>query len=304
MFDRLTTGTAALLGLAIGVLLALPLFWIGVKTGVGALQHNAQSGFEPVAKRQNAMADEMLRFEKLLKTMGWKGYGRYKADFAKVERLRAMLTGHADFEDRMEISQDLERALLKAEMVSLKAAKDQAEIGKNPFVKEFFMTWSKLKRYLVDEEMNFAHAVRRYNHVLVTWPVPLVIGYRHVGAMMKALGRELASNLMAWIRQAGAWIKYSVLWAWDKVFHNAHPEPPAPIRRMKPAKDPLYKPFAEPYYIAQAPLPEEDYAEIQFDRETPSMADVEAGREAPVFENEYRQGYPIPVPTVQKTVTY
>ncbi len=304
MFDKLKTGSSAILGLAIGVLIALPVFWIGVKNWMGALEHGAEADYLPVERRQQVMADEALRFEKLLQKLGWKNLKDYRADFVKVERLRATLAGHADFLDKVEVSQDLERALMNVEKVAQRAAQEDAAIRKNPFVKEFFSNWSRLKRYLVDEQATFMHSVRHYNLKLGTWPISVVISYRSSWALMKSMFQELFAHIGAWLRQGWLWTKYGVLWAVDKVTHKIHPARPAPLVVHHPAKDPLYHPIPQPFYLAEAPPPEENYREIQYDRDYPNMADIEPGEEAPVYENDYRKPEPVVAPTVQKTVAY
>src|SRR5687767_1501934 len=108
MFDRLKFSASALVGLAIGACLALPLFWLGVKNGIASLEHRAEHAFEAVEARQQNMADEALRLEVNFRRVGAKVS---KADFAKIELLRARLAGNGDFEDKIEISQNLERAL-------------------------------------------------------------------------------------------------------------------------------------------------------------------------------------------------
>jgi hypothetical protein len=301
MFERIKFLASALLGLLIGILVTLPLFWLGVRKNVGALRHRAEVSFVQVERRQQTMADESLRLEKKLADLGW---SKRKAGFVKVELLRSRLAGYAEIEDKVEISQDLEAALLEVEKSWEQACKQSSKIAKHPSVVEFGLTWSQLKRYLVDEELDFVDEVHAYNHVLRSWPVPTVVGYRSFGGLARAMLLDLRENKSWMLSQSLAWTRWSLSWAVSKVRGRALPERPAMRQPKKLDLDPLYTTLPEPLYAAKAPRPEEDYSEIQYNRSYLDMADVETGEDKAVLENKYVQPYAAPVPTIQKTVTY
>jgi len=302
MFDRLKFSASALTGLAVGVILALPLFWIGVKTSVGALEHNVHLAFEDVESRQQNMSDEALRLEVNFRKHGIRGY---KADFAKVELLRSRLAGSGDFEDKVEVSQQLERALVNVETLYSQVMKSDASAAGSAYCREFGLNWGPMKRYLVDEEYKFVGSVKSYNSVLRTQPVPMIVGYKTFGGLLTALYHNLGSRFGVYFRQGVAWVTYLPMrvWAWA-TRAAVIPTPPAPMAPAVYTVEALYAPMDEPFYVAQAPVPEEDYPELQYNREQPDMADVEVGQQKAVRDDAGREPYAVPVPTIQRTAVY
>jgi hypothetical protein len=302
MFDRLKFSASALVGFCLGVALALPLFWIGVKSSVGSLEEATHRAFARVQARQQNMADECLRLEQTLAGLKLKFSRR---DFADVELLRSRLAGSGDFEDQIEVSQQLERALVNVETQYKGIMASQPRAAADAFCRKFGLDWDPLKRYLVDEEFHFSSAVKEYNRVLHTSPVPWVVGHPSFGACLVALAEEMRLRLGEDLVQGLAWLKYFPRLGWAKISGAAQlPEPPKPLPVAPFAVDALYAPLPEPVYVAEAPLPEEDYPEIQYDRQAPDMADVEKGGEKAVLENATAKPYAAPIPTIQRTATY
>jgi hypothetical protein len=303
MFNRLKFSASALLGLALGICLALPLFWIGVKRGVGELRDGAQSAFGAVELRQQNMADEALRLEVSLKNA--KVRLPSVEDFAKVELLRSQLAGSGNFEDKIEISQELERALVNVETLFSQTMAKNPKAAASAFCRDFGLNWQPMKRYLVDEEYHFSNAVRAYNSVLASSPVPFVVGHRTFSSLLSALVREARERAGLYLKQALLWAKFAPRWLWAKISNaSVMPEKPQPMAPTPYTPDALYAPLPEPFYIAQAPVPEEDYPELQYDRTAPAMADVEVGQQKAVLENGTVAPYAAPVPTIQRTATY
>lgn len=301
MLERVKFSLSSLLGLALGICLALPLFWVGVKHGVASLRKGALNAFEPVERRQQAMADEALKLEVLVKNKGLK---LPKADFAKIELLRSRLAGSGDFGDKIELSQDLERALVNVETLYAQLMKQNAAAAKSPFLREFGMNWMPMKRYLVDEEFHFSAAVREYNRVLLKPPLPFIIGHKSFAALLGSLATEVHQRAWLYLKQGWAWLKYLPRWVWAVSRGNSAPEMPAALPHRELGGEALYEPLPEPFYIAEAPVPEEDYAELQYNRDAPDMADVEVGQQKAVRDNAASKPYVAPVPTVQRTATY
>lgn len=302
MFDRLKFSASAITGLALGILLALPLFWIGVKSSVGAMHANAEKAFAEVDRRQQNMADEALRLEVNLKNHKVRAP---RADFAKVELLRSRLAGSGDFEDKIEVSQELERALVNIETIYTQTMQNSEKAAGSAYIKEFGLNWGPMKRYLVDEEYRFTDSVKAYNSVLLTMPVPYIIGHKTFGALLSSLVKELRERIGQYFKQALAWIKFVPKYIWAKIRKEAVlPEKPAPLPKRPFSADALYAPLPQPFYIAQAPVPEEDYPELQYDRNAPNMADVEVGQQKAVLDNAAAEPFAAPVPTIQRTATY
>lgn len=149
MFDRLKFSASALSGLALGIVLALPLFWVGVKSSVGSLHKNVVATFERVVVRQQNMSDEALRLEMQYKSHKVK-FSR--ADFAKVELLRSRLAGEGDFDGRIELSQQLERALLNVQTSYIQTLKSNSRAAGSAYIRGFGHNWGPMMRYLVDEQ--------------------------------------------------------------------------------------------------------------------------------------------------------
>jgi hypothetical protein len=302
MFDRLKFSASAVVGLMLGIALALPLFWIAVKSSVGVLRENAKRAFVQVEQRQQDMADECLRLQESFKNAGVKVP---QQDFSNVEYLRSRLAGSGDFEDQIEVSQQLERGLVNVELVYKKTMAENSRAAKNAFCRDFGLNWGPLKRYLVDEEFHFSDAVNEYNRVLNSPPVPFVVGHKSFGSLLNALAVEMHQRIDEYIHQSLAWIKFFPRWVWAEIRSAAViPEPPQPMAITPYTADALFAPLPQPYYIAQAPVPEEDYPEIQYDRSTPDMADVEVGQQKAVFDSPNIKPFSYVTPTIQKTATY
>jgi len=113
MFDGLKTSVAVLIGLLLGVAVAVPLAWHGSRLGADSLRHNIDRDLASVEQRQQAMADQALSLEELLVKKGY-----HKDD--QVLRAgdgpaRSRLAGVAPLEQKLEAVQALEQALLLSE---------------------------------------------------------------------------------------------------------------------------------------------------------------------------------------------
>src|SRR5579863_6839641 len=135
MFDRLKFSASALIGLAFGITLAVPLFWIGVKESVGALRGTAQQSFQSVLQRQQDMADEALRLQMLYSKLG---IAVKAGPFAAVESWRSKLAGTGDFEDQIGVSEHLETALLEVGDLYASTMKESKKAAASPDFQQFF----------------------------------------------------------------------------------------------------------------------------------------------------------------------
>ncbi len=301
MFDKIKFGFSALVGISLGVLIALPFFWFGTRHGVGVLKSNAEHSLKAVERRQQDMSDEALRLERMLEA---KGYTKGREIFAKVELLRSRLAGTADVYEKIEVTQDLDRALLNVESAWAEAGKVSGRLRANFDWRNFGRNWEPLKRYLVDEEKVLTADVRYYDEVLEKNLVRFAIGHHSFGQAISAGLNFAKTKTGLYIRQGWRWVVYGAKWIWSKIKGKA-PERPVALPKIEPPRDPIFIPLPVPYYITDAPVPEEDYHEVQFNRETTNMADVEVGQEKPVLEGRNAPDSYKPVaPHVQKTVDY
>jgi hypothetical protein len=301
MLDRLKFSASALIGLTFGIALAVPLFWIGVKESVGAMRQNAQTSFQSVLQREQDMSDQALRLQVL-----WAKEGvRAQSDaFGRVESWRSKLAGTGDFEDQIGVSEHLESALLDVGRLYAATMKESKKAAHSADCQAFARSWDPMLRYLVQEELAFTKRVMKYNAVLSSDPVPFVIGHKSFGSLVNALVGEVVNHLKEDLMQGLAWLKYELSLGWAKLRGATLPAPPAPLEHSMPMDEALFQVLPQPNYLAQAPLPEEDYPELQYDRQAPDMADVALGDEKVQLEEASVTPYAAVVPTIQKTASY
>lgn len=301
MFDGLKTSVAVLIGLVIGAILAMPLAWHGTRLGADSLHHNIERALEQVEVRQQEMADQALKLEELLVSKG----SRDGSDvFEQVMDTRSKLAGVAPLEEKLAAVQELEQALLLSEKVWEQAGA-KPRVRSSFYYGEHGREWEKQKRLLVKEQEALVSSVVELDKLLNTWPASVLLGYKSVGAMINGLLGDVVGNAAFVVRLGLDWVGYAARKAAALTGQQAPPEPPK-WERPKAAKRIGYMdPLVPPHFLADAPMPENDYRELQFTREGTDYADVELGEDKAVLENRHApEGYKIVLPQPQKTVTY
>ena len=303
MLSGLKTSIMVLLGLLLGLAVALPLTWYGVHRGADSLVANVQRGEAAVEARQQAMADEALRFQPLLVRFG---VTRDSDLFDQVQEQRSRLAGEADLKDKMERVQMLEEALLRVERLCDQSGASNRRLARGEDYQEQRRIWEKQKRLLVREELGLVDRVAEFNGLLHRWPASQLLAYRSVGALVRGLLGDVFGNVAYLGRWTLDWIGY---WARRAAALRGQQIPPDPPQWNRPSKlvaVPYLMPMNRPVFLADAPLPEDDYHELQFTHEVPAnYADVNLGDDKAVLENRHAPpSYAAPLPTVQTTVTY
>ncbi len=301
MFDGLKTSVAVLVGLLIGAVVALPLAWHGTRLGADSLRHNIERALEQVEIRQQAMADQALQLEELLVS---KGDGEGSDVFEQVMDTRSKLAGVAPLEEKLAAVQELEQALLLSERVWEQAA-EKPRVRSSFYYAEHGRVWEKQKRLLVREQTALVDSVVELDKLLGRWPASVLLGYKTFGAMINGLFGDVVGNTTFVVRLGLDWVGYGARKAAALTGQQAPPEPPK-WERPKAAKAVAYMdPIVPPHFLADAPMPEDDYRELQFTKETADYADVELGEDKAVLENRHApEGYKLVLPQPQKTVTY
>jgi hypothetical protein len=301
MFDGLKTSVAVLLGLLIGVAVAMPLAWYGTRLGADSLAHNIDRDLGFVEERQQAMADQALRLEELLVQ---KGDHEGAPVFEQVMDARSRLAGVAPLADKLAAVQALEQTLLLSEKVWEQAGSKSA-VRSSFYYGEHGRVWEKQKRLLVREQQGLVDSVVELNRLLDRWPASVLLGYKSFGALLNALFGDVLGN-GAYVARIGVdWIGYGARKLAALSSQQAPPEPPK-WERPKGAKAIAYMdPMVVPRFLADAPPPEDEYRELQYTHETRDYADVDLGEDKAVLENRSApQGYHVVLPTPQTTVSY
>ena len=301
MFDGLKTSVAVLLGLVIGAIVAMPLAWHGTRLGADSLHHNIERALEQVESRQQEMADQALKLEELLVSKG----DHEGADvFDQVMDARSKLAGVAPLEEKLASVQELEQALLLSEKVWEQSGQ-KARVRSSFYWAEHGREWEKQKRLLVKEQETLVNSVVELDKLLNRWPASVLLGYKSVGAMINAMLGDVVGNTAYVMRWTLDWVGY---WARKAAALRGQQAPPEPPKWERPAgvKTVGYmEALVPPHFLADAPIPEDDYNEVQFTREGTNYADVELGEDKAVLENRHApEGYKIVLPQPQKTVTY
>lgn len=301
MFDGLKTSVAVLLGLVIGALVAMPLAWHGTRLGADSLHHNIERALEQVEGRQQEMADQALQLEELLVSKG----DREGSDvFEQVMDTRSKLAGVAPLEEKLAAVQELEQALLLSEKV-WEQASAKPRVRSSFYYAEHGRNWEKQKRLLVKEQETLVNSVVELDKLLNRWPASVLLGYKSVGAMINAMLGDVVGNTAYVMRWSLDWVGYWARRAAALRGQQAPPEPPKWERPKGVKRIGYMDPIVPPHFLADAPVPEDDYREVQFTREGTNYADVELGEDKAVLENRHApEGYKIVLPQPQKTVTY
>lgn len=304
MLRRLKSTAAVLIGLAIGLVAALPLVWVGVRKGGEGLMRTIGKSVHAVEVRQQALADQALELEPLLRAHGY----RLNADvFTRVQDRRSRLAGSDRALDKLEAVQRLEEALLRAERVWGQAGAARPTLRASFDWQEHGRVWEKQKRLLVVEQKQLADSVQELNLLLARWPASVILGHKSFGALLNDFFNDVAGNIAFLTRLSLDWAGYGMRKAAALVGQQAPPEPPKwekPKARVAAA---FISPVARPVFYADAPLPEEDVRELQYTRENDAVdySEVEIGEDKPVLENrDAPEEFKAVVPKPQATVDY
>jgi hypothetical protein len=302
MLNGLKTSVAVLLGLLIGLILAVPLGWFGTRLGADSLVRNVHDTLVAVETRQQAMADAALELEPRLR-----GWGvRADADiYQALQNERSRLAGEAPLQAKILRVQRLEEVLLRTERIWQQAGQ-KPRVARDYHWQQHGRIWEKQKRLLVREQMALVDSVAELNQLLAVWPASVLLGYKTFGALINGTFGDVVGNSAFIARLSLDWAGYGMRKAAALVGQQDPPEPPKWQRPKAKARLAYIDPMAPPVFLADAPLPEDDYRELQFTRESPEdYADVDLGEDKAVLENRLApEGYQAPHATVQKTVVY
>lgn len=303
MLQGLKTSIAVLLGLGLGLVLALPLAWFGTRRGADSLVRNVGHAVAVVEARQQSMADEALRLEPLLKAHGV----RVEHDlFEAVQDDRSRLAGDATVQGKVQKVQALEEALLRIEQRWAQAGEQNARLRSSFAWAEHGRVWEKQERLLVREQMDLVDSVAEVNQLLARWPASTLLRYRSFGGLLRGIFGDVLGDTAFVMRLSLDWAGYALRKAAALVGQQDPPEPPK-WQRPKPKAELAYlDPMAPPVFLASAPLPEDQVNELQYTHETGvNYADVNVGEDPAVLENRHAPApYQATTPTVQKTVDY
>jgi hypothetical protein len=283
MLQGLKTSVAVLLGLIIGVAAALPLAWHGTRKGADSLVQSVGNAVAHVEHRQQAMADQALRLQPLLRAHG----APVEPDlFDAVQDERSRLAGDASLTGKLRQVQALEEALLRIEKRWQQAGSDDARLRSSFAYGEFGRVWEKQKRLLVREQMRVEDSVEEVNRILTRWPASTLLRYKTFGGLLRGIFGDVLGNVSFLMRLSLDWAQ------WER-----------PKAKVEAA---YLDPLRPPVFLAYAPLPEDQVDELQFTQE-PGLdySDVQLDADPAVLENRHApKPYTMPQPTVQKTVDY
>lgn len=303
MLQGLKTSVAVLLGLMLGLILALPMAWFGTRKGADRLVANVGQAVAAVETRQQAMADQALKFQPVLQAHR---AGVEDDLFEDVQDERSRLAGDASVQGKLIKVQALEEALLRIERRWLQAGQRDARLARSHAWGEFGRTWEKQKRLLVREQMQVEDSVEEVNHLLAKWPASVLLKYKTFGALLRGIFGDVLGNTAFLARLSLDWAGYGMRKAAALVGQQDPPEPPKWERPKAKAEARYLDPMNPPVFLADAPLPEDDVDELQYTKEPGvDYADVAVGADPAVLENRHApEGFKPAVPTVQKTVDY
>jgi hypothetical protein len=286
MLSGLKTSAVVLAGLLLGLCLAVPLAWVGTRRGADALAMNVGNAVEAVEQRQHSMADEALQLEK--------------------QSERSRLAGESGLRDKLERLQLLEEALLRVERLQVQSGQELRTLRDSEEFQAYARLWEKQKRLLVREELGLQDNVAELNHLLTRWPASRLLAYKSLSALLRGLLGDVPGKLA-----------YTGRWCLDYVGYFARrlaalrgqqtPPPPPKWELPEAGESVTYlRPLNRPVFLADAPLPEDDYQEVQFTRTAArNYADVELGEDKAVLENrDAPRPYAPVLPQPQKTVVY
>jgi len=305
MLNTLKTSVTLLLGLLLGCLIALPLVWYGSRLGADSLLTNVWNRLSAVQDRQQAMADQALKLQPMLQRFGvFAGSGVFK----DIENERSLLAGDASLGGKLEHVQRLEEALLRSELVWAQAGRGDARLAAWPPFQDYGLVWEQQKRQLVSEEARLSDAVDELDGLIVRWPLSLLLAHQTFAGLTGGMVTDAGGEALFVVRVGLDWVGYGLRRLAALVGQQAPPPPPDwGAMRPVPVDEPGYvEPLTRLVFLADAPLPEGDYKEIQFTREVAAnYADVELGADKAVPENLNPPApYAAPTPTPRLTVVY
>jgi hypothetical protein len=304
MLNSLKTSVAILAGLVLGFLLAVPLAWYGTRLGADSLLKNVRNTLSAVENRQQAMADQALRLQPLIAQ-----FGRVPdVDvFKAVEDQRSLLAGASSLEEKLERVQTLEEALLRSEQVAIQAGKKLPSLAAWEPYQEGQRVWQIQRRMLVREQRELQDSVTELDGLLARWPVSLLLAHRSVGSLLQGSLGQVWSETVYLTRLCLDWAGYTLRRFAALVGQKTPPEAPKWGEHRAPAVSDIgyMSPLAPLIFLADAPLPEDDYSEIQYRTMPENYADVQLGEEKAVLDNRNPPaGFTARIPQPQKTVVY
>ncbi|HTB22279.1 MAG TPA: hypothetical protein VK914_06200 [bacterium] len=305
MLNSLKTSVSVLLGLVLGCLIVVPTAWYGVRIGADSLRQNVWNRLSAVQDRQQAMADQALKLQPMLQR-----YGVFdgKDVFKDVENERSLLAGDASLEGKLEHAQRLEEALLRSERVWVQSGKKKARLASEQPWNDYGRVWERQKRLLVVEESELVDAVDELDGITARWPVSVLLAHKTFAGMTGGILGSASGDAVFLARVGLDWLGYELRRMAALVGQQT--PPPPPVWGWKPAVVPSDGGYVEslptPIFLADAPLPEGDYQEIQYSQTVPAnYANVELNQDKAVLENSGAPAaFKAPTPKPQTTVVY
>lgn len=303
MMQGLKSSMVVLVGLLVGLILAMPLAWFGTRKGADGLVANVGRAVAAVEVRQQALADQALKFQPVLQAHR----AGVEADlFEDVQDERSRLAGDASVRGKLLKVQSLEEALLRIERRWLQAGLRDPRLARSHDWAEFGRVWEKQKRLLVREQYLVEDSVHEVNLLLARFPASVLLKYKTFGALLRGIFGDVLGNTAFLVRLSLDWAGYGMRKAAALVGQQDPPEPPKWERPKAKVEARYLDPMHPPVFLAWAPLPEDEVDELQYTKEPGvDYADVDVGEDPAVLENRHApDGYKPAVPTVQKTVDY
>ncbi|HXB96928.1 MAG TPA: hypothetical protein VNZ54_02675 [bacterium] len=303
MLSGLKTSAVVLAGLLLGLCLAVPLAWMGTRRGADTLAMNVGNAVAAVEERQQSMADEALQLQPLMQRFG---VTRDADLFTKVQAERSRLAGESGLREKLERLQLLEEALLRVERLQVQSGQELRSLRDSEEFQAYARTWDKQKRLLVREQLGLEDSVAELNHLLLRWPASRLLAYRSLSSLAHGLIADLKADAAYRWRWSLDYLRFTGRRVVARFRHQPQPEPP----KWDPPADTevvtYLKPLNRPVFLADAPLPEDDYQEVQFTHNVAqNYADVELGEDQAVLENrDAPKPYAPVLPKPQKTVVY
>jgi hypothetical protein len=303
MLSGLKTSAVVLAGLLLGFCLAVPLAWMGTRRGADTLAMNVANAVAAVQDRQQAMADEALQLQPLIQRYG---VTRDEDLFTKVQAERSRLAGESGLREKLERVQLLEEALLRVERLQVQSGQELRALRDSEEFQAYGRTWEKQKRLLVREQLGLEDSVAELNHLLLRWPASRLLAYQSLSSLAHGLLAELKADAAYRWHWSLGYLGY----LWHRVLARVHGQPQPAAPAWAPPADTevvaYLRPLNRPVFLADAPLPEDDYQEVQFTHNVAqNYADVELGEDKAVLENrDAPKPYAPVLPKPQKTVVY
>jgi hypothetical protein len=303
MLSGLKTSAVVLAGLLLGFCLAVPLAWMGTRRGADTLAMNVGNAVAAVEDRQQAMADEALQLQPLIQRYG---VDRDADLFTNVQSERSRLAGESGLREKLERLQLLEEALLRVERLQVQSGQELRTLRDSEEFQAYGRTWEKQKRLLVREQLGLEDSVAELNHLLLRWPASRLLAYRSLSSLAHGLLGDLKTDLAYRWRWSLDYLGYLGQRIAARIHGRPRPPEPAWAPPTEASLAGYLKPLNRPVFLADAPLPEDDYQEVQFTHNVAqNYADVELGEDKAVLENrDAPQPYAPVLPKPQKTVVY